>query len=272
MTEVLENLANELMRFSGKLIIAVLIIVIGFKFTKFLLNHIKKGRGFQKLEKSTQTFIYSILNILFKGLVLLTAVAELGIPMTSIVAVLGSFGLALGLALQGGLSNIAGGVMIMIFKPFKVGDFIDTHDDSGTVKEINIFNTILNTYDNRVVIIPNGTLSNSVIINYSSMKKRLLDLEVAVDYKNSVTKVKEILLQIAKNSKYLVKDDNILVAIKEYRNNSLIFTLQIWVLKDDYSKAKYEIFEEIKKQFDKEKITTEKSLLDILTNNSNYKK
>ena len=99
------------------------------------------------------------------------------------------------------------------------------------------------------------------------MKKRLLDLEVAVDYKNSVTKVKEILLQVAKNSKYLVKDDNILVAIKEYRNNSLIFTFQIWVLKDDYSKAKYEVLEEIKKEFDKEKITTENSLLDILNNN-----
>ena len=263
MKEINEKLIDGLITFGYKLVIAILILVIGFKLAKFILKRIKKGKWFKKLEKGTQTFIYSILNILLKGLVFLTAITELGIPMTSIIAVLGSFGLALGLALQGGLANIAGGVMIMLFKPFKVGDFIDTHADSGTVKEINIFNTVLNTYDNRTIVIPNGDLSNSVIVNYSTMKNRLLDIEVAVAYQSEIEKVKKVLLQIANNCKYRVKDEPILVALKEHGNSSLIFTFRIWVLKDDYSTAKFELLESIKKEFDKENISIPYPQLDV---------
>lgn len=263
MKEVLDSLINLLVSFSGKLVVAILIIVIGLKLVKFIMNKIKKGRGFNKLEKGSQTFISSILNIVLKGLVFLTAITKLGIPMTSIVAVLGSAGLALGLALQGGLSNIAGGLMIMVFKPFKVGDFIDTHEDSGTVKEINIFHTVLKTYDNRLIVIPNGILSNDVIINYSAMKKRLLDINVAVDYKTDIDKVKKILEDIANNSKYRIKEDEVLVALKEHAVNSLIFTLRIWVLKDDYSSAKFELLEVIKKTFDKEGIEIPYPKLDV---------
>ena len=263
MKEVLDNIIDLLVNFSGKLVIAILIIVIGLKLVKFIMNKIKKGKGFNKLEKSSQTFISSILSIVLKGLVFLTAITKLGIPMTSIVAVLGSAGLALGLALQGGLSNIAGGLMIMVFKPFKVGDFIDTHEDSGTVKEINIFHTVLKTYDNRLIVIPNGTLSNDVIINYSAMKKRLLDINVSVDYKSDIDKVKKILENIANNSKYRIKEDDILVALKEHAESSLNFTLRIWVLKDDYWSAKFELLEVIKKTFDKEGIEIPYPKLDV---------
>ena len=263
MKEVLDNIIDLLVNFSGKLVIAILIIIIGLKLVKLIMNKIKKGKGFNKLEKSSQTFISSILSIVLKGLVFLTAITKLGIPMTSIVAVLGSAGLALGLALQGGLSNIAGGLMIMIFKPFKVGDFIDTHEDSGTVKEINIFHTVLKTYDNRLIVIPNGTLSNDVIINYSAMKKRLLDINVSVDYKSDIDKVKKILENIANNSKYRIKEDDILVALKEHAESSLNFTLRIWVLKDDYWSAKFELLEVIKKTFDKEGIEIPYPKLDV---------
>lgn len=263
MKEVLDNIIDLLVNFSGKLVIAILIIVIGLKLVKFIMNKVKKGREFNKLEKSSQTFISSILSIVLKGLVFLTAITKLGIPMTSIVAVLGSAGLALGLALQGGLSNIAGGLMIMVFKPFKVGDFIDTHEDSGTVKEINIFHTVLKTYDNRLIVIPNGTLSNDVIINYSAMKKRLLDINVSVDYKSDIDKVKKILENIANNSKYRIKEDDILVALKEHAESSLNFTLRIWVLKDDYWSAKFELLEVIKKTFDKEGIEIPYPKLDV---------
>jgi len=263
MREVLDSIIDLLVNFSGKLVIAILIIIIGLKLVKFIMNKIKKGKGFNKLEKSSQTFISSILSIVLKGLVFLTAITKLGIPMTSIVAVLGSAGLALGLALQGGLSNIAGGLMIMVFKPFKVGDFIDTHEDSGTVKEINIFHTVLKTYDNRLIVIPNGTLSNDVIINYSAMKKRLLDINVSVDYKSDIDKVKKILENIANNSKYRIKEDDILVALKEHDTSSMNFTLRIWVLKDDYWSAKFELLEVIKKTFDKEGIEIPYPKLDV---------
>ncbi|MBQ8472602.1 MAG: mechanosensitive ion channel [Bacilli bacterium] len=263
MKEVLEPIINELANFSVKIVIAVLIIVIGLRVVKFVMKKIKKGKGFNKLEKSTQTFIYSILNILLKGLVFLTAITEVGIPMTSVIAVLGSAGLALGLALQGGLSNIAGGVMIMLFKPFKVGDFIDTNSYSGTVKEINIFNTVLTTYDNKKIIMPNGDLSNSVVVNSTAMKNRLLDITVSVDYKSSIEDVKNILLKIAKDCKYRVKDEDILVALKEHGSSSLNFTFRIWVLKEDYWTAKFELLEMIKNTLDENGISIPYPKLDV---------
>lgn len=263
MKEILNEFIDLLVGFAGKIFIAVLIIFIGLKLVKFVMKRVKKARLFTKLEKSTQTFIYSILNILLKGLVFLTAITELGIPMASIIAVLGSAGLALGLALQGGLSNIAGGVMIMIFKPFKVGDFIDTHTDAGTVKEINIFHTVLTTYDNKVVIIPNGEMSNKTIVNASKMDKRLLDLEISVSYDSDIDKVKEILEKIANDSKYRIKEEDLLVALKEHGANSLIFTFRIWVLSDDYWTSKFETLEIIKKTFDKEGISIPYQQLDV---------
>lgn len=263
MKEVLDNLLNGLVDFSIKLLVAILIIFIGLKLVKFVMKKLKKGKGFNKLEKSTQTFIFSILNIVLKGLVFLIAITELGISTSSIIAVLGSAGLALGLALQGGLSNIAGGVMIMIFKPFKVGDFIDTHTDSGTVKEINIFHTVLTTYDNKVVIIPNGEMSNKTIVNASKMDKRLLDLEFSVAYDTDISKVKEILTEIAKNNKFRLKEEDILIALKEHGDNALKFMFRIWVLPSDYWNAKFEILEIVKNKFDEEKISIPYPQLDV---------
>ena len=167
MEKIGNELINSLVDITKRGLVAIIILIVGFKLVNFLLKRIKKGRGFNKLEKTTQSFLISILGILLKSIIIVTCAGELGIPMTSIITLIGSIGLALGLALQGGLSNIAGGVMIMIFKPFKVGDFIDNGTNSGTVKEINIFHTVLSTYDNKMVVIPNGTLSNSVVINYS---------------------------------------------------------------------------------------------------------
>lgn len=263
MKEVLQGLLDDIIRFGWNLLWAIIILVVGFYIIKIIMNKVKKGKGFNKLEKSSQTFLTSIISIGLKIVVVIMAVTTLGISMASIIAIIGSAGLALGLALQGGLSNIAGGVMIMIFKPFKVGDFIDTHEDSGTVKEINIFHTVLKTYDNRLIVIPNGALSNDVIINYSAMKKRLLDISVSVDYNSNIDKVKKILLNIANKSKYCLKEDEVLVALKEHDVNSLNFTLRIWVLKDDYWSAKFELLEVIKKTFDKEGIEIPYPKLDV---------
>lgn len=263
MEEMLDKILNGLVSFGGKLLVACLIIIIGFRIIKFIMNRLKKGHMFQKLEKSSQTFLYSIVTVCLKCIVVLSAIAELGIPMTSVVALIGSFGLALGLALQGGLSNIAGGVMIMLFKPFKVGDFIDTHTDSGTVKEINIFHTILETYDNKLVVLPNGTLSNTIIVNYTASKKRLLDIPVTVDYKSDIDKTKEILTKILENSKYLLESEEILVALKEHGESALVFTARMWVKTDDYWSARFEILEQIKKALDKEKISIPYPQLDV---------
>ena len=263
MEEIIKELGDSLVRFGIKLFVGIVIIVVGFKLVNFIMKRFKKGKLYAHIEKSSQTFVVSIGSVLLKSIVIITAIAELGIPMTSIIAVVGSAGLALGLALQGGLSNIAGGVMIMIFKPFRVGDFIDTHQDSGTVKEINIFHTVLVTYDNKTVVIPNSVMSNTTIVNNSSMKKRLLDIPVTVDYKSDIDKVKDILNNINNNSKYRLKDEETLVALKEHGDSALIFTSRYWVASDDYWSARFETLETIKKEFDKEKINIPYPQLDV---------
>ncbi len=263
MKELGEELLDSLVHFGFKLLIAIIIIVIGFKLVNFILKRFQKGKFFKHIERSSQTFVSSILSVLLKGLILLTAIAELGIPMTSIVALLGSFGLALGLALQGGLSNIAGGLMIMVFKPFKVGDFIDTHSDSGTVTAINIFHTVLNTYDNKTIVIPNGTLSNTTIVNYTKNSERLLDITVTVDYKTNLNKVKKLLTKIAVDSNYNIKPEETLVALKEHADSALVFTVRLWVLNEDYWHAKFELLEIIKNEFDKVGIEIPYPQLDV---------
>lgn len=263
MEKVINKLGEELAQFGIKFAIAIIIIVIGFRLVNFLLKRFKKTKLFWHIEKSSQAFIYSIVSVILKGIILITAIAELGIPMSSIIAVVGSAGLALGLALQGGLSNIAGGVMIMIFKPFKVGDFIDTHQDSGTVKEINIFHTVITTYDNKVVVIPNSIMSNTIIVNNTGMKNRLLDLTVTVDYKSDIDEVKRVLNKIIQDSKYRLKDEDTLVALKEHGDSALIFTARYWVLSEDYWDARFATLEAIKKEFDKEKISIPYPQLDV---------
>lgn len=263
MEKISEELVNGLVDITKRGVVALIILIIGFKLVNFLINRIKKGIGFKKLEKTTQSFLASILSILLKSVVIITCAGELGIPMTSIITLIGSVGLALGLALQGGLSNIAGGVMIMIFKPFKVGDFIDNGVNSGTVKEINIFHTVLSTYDNKMIVIPNGNLSNSIITNYSRYPERLLDITITVDYKSNLKNVKNVLTNIANNCQYRIENKDILIALKEHADSSLVYTFRIWVKNADYWNARFELLEEIKKEFDKNNISIPYPQLDV---------
>ncbi len=246
-----------------KVLLACLIIFIGFKLIKIFVKRIQKGKIFRKIEKSSQTFIASILNIGLKIIVLITAIAMIGIPMTSIIAIIGSAGLALGLALQGGLSNIAGGLMIMVFKPFKVGDYIDTHADSGTVKEINIFHTILITPDNKTVVLPNGILSNTVVVNYNSMSERRLDLNFSVGYNSDIKKVKQVLKEIIDKIPEILKDYDIFVALTEQGSDALIFTIRVWVKSSDYFNVKLKILEDVKIKFDELKINIPYKQVDV---------
>ncbi len=267
MEKISEELITGLIDIAKRSLIAIVILVIGFKLINFLLKRIKKGKGFNKLEKTTGSFLASCISILLKSIVIITCAGELGIPMTSIITLIGSIGLALGLALQGGLSNIAGGVLIMIFKPFRVGDFIDNGTYSGTVKEINIFHTTLSTYDNKMIVIPNGNLSNSTVINYSRYPERLLDITVTVDYKSNLEFVKKVLTDVVNNCQYKIDDKEILIALKEHADSALIYTCRIWVKNSDYWKARFELLETIKIEFDKNKISIPYPQLDVHLDN-----
>ena len=263
MNNISEELVNGLVDITKRGVVALIILVIGFKLVNYFLKIIKKGKGFNKLEKTAQSFLLSILGVLLKSIVIITCAGELGIPMTSIITLIGSIGLALGLALQGGLSNIAGGVMIMVFKPFKVGDFIDNGTSSGAVKEINIFHTVLSTYDNKMIVIPNGNLSNSAVTNYSKYPERMLDITITVDYKSDLKNVKKVLNDIAEKCQYRIPDKDILIALKDYADSSLVYTFRIWVNNPDYWKAKFELLETIKNEFDKNGISIPYPQLDV---------
>mgnify|MGYP001077412548 CR=1 FL=1 len=263
MEKMIEKFLEGLADFSVKLVVSILIVIIGFKVIQYIVGFIKKGRGFNKLEKSSQTFIASIITVVLKALVVISAVTNIGVPMTSIIAVIGSAGLALGLALQGGLSNIAGGVMIMLFKPFKVGDFIETNSENGTVKEINIFHTVLNTVDDRIVVIPNGGLSNSVVVNYSSMKTRKLDLKFSVGYNSDIDKVKKVLNEVIEKEEKILKDEPIRIAVKSHKDSSIGIVFRAWTLNSDYWDVYFRVMENVKKAFDKNGIEIPYPQMDV---------
>ena len=189
-----------------------------------------------------------------KALVVITALAYIGIPMTSMLTVFGTATLAFGLALQGGLTNMMGGLMLLIFKPFKVGEFIETHSDSGIVEEITIFYTILKTGDNKKIVIPNGPLSNETIINYSACEKRRLDLNFSVSYDSDIDKVKKILLDTLNEEELVLKDEEIFARLSSHGDSALVFTTRVWVKTVDYWAANFNLQENIKKALDRNKI------------------
>lgn len=263
MDKVLDKLLNGSVDLGLKLIVFLLILIIGFRIVKILIKLINKGKGFNKLEKSVQTFIVSFINILLKCLVLITGLAYLGIPMTSLITLFGTASLAVGLALQGGLTNMVGGLMILIFKPFKVGDYVDTHVDSGTVSEISIFYTTLVTPDNKSIVLPNGNLANSAIVNYSHFEKRRLDIDFSVGYNSDVDKVKKVILEVINGEEKILKNEDIFVRLTSHADSALVFSTRVWVKNEDYWNVKFNMLENVKIAFDKNKIEIPYPQLDV---------
>ncbi len=263
MEKLLEKL-NDLWVDAGlKLIYVIVILVVGSKLIKLVLKLLKKGRLFNKLDKSVASFLASFINITLYIILLITIAGIIGIPSTSIITLLGSAGVAIGLALQGGLSNIAGGLIILIFKPFKVGDFIDTHSDCGTVKSISLFYTSIVTPDNKVISIPNGTLANSVTVNYSKKDIRRLDINIDVSYNNDIELVKKTLNEVIKKEKRIIEGEDVFVRLTEYKDSSMLYTIRVWVNSSEYWNIKFDLLENIKKHFDKEKISIPYNQLDV---------
>lgn len=263
MEKLLDKL-NDLWVDAGlKLIYVIVILFVGGKLIKLITKLITKGRGFNKLDKSVSSFLLSFIKITLNIILLITIAGIIGIPSTSIITLLGSAGVAIGLAMQGGLSNIAGGLIILIFKPFKVGDFIDTHTDSGTVKNISLFYTTLVTVDNRIISIPNGNLANSPSVNYSTQKERRLDIDLDVSYNNKVEEVKKCLESVLKKEKRIISDKETFVRLTEYKDSSVKYTIRVWVLKDDYWQTRFDLLENIKESFEKAGILIPYNQLDV---------
>ena len=242
---------------------SVVLLIGGFKLIKLFVRFITRSKWYGKIEPGAQSFIKSFLKVTLKIILIVTIAAILGIPMTSMVALLASAGLAIGLALQGALSNLAGGLMILIFKPFKVGDYIDTHTDQGTVEEINIFYTVLKTFDSKIITMPNGELTNTSIVNYSKEKLRRVDFEFTVAYDSDIDKVKEILLAIADSHELALKDPPVFARLSRHGDSALVFVLRIWCEAADYWTIYFDVMESVKKEFDKAKIEIPYPQMDV---------
>ena len=238
-------------------------MIIGFKIINVLENRLKKPHKFNKIDPSVKTFMISFITISLKILLMIIVLSIVGVPMASLVTIVGSCAVAIGLALQGGLSNIAGGLMILIFKPFKVGDYISSNGLDGTVKSITMFYTTIVTVDNKVIQMPNGNLSNSNIINYSANPKRRVDINLSVAYSSDIDKVKKIINNVLDKEELILNEEERFVRLTKHDESALIFTLRVWTLTKDYWTVYFNILENIKKEFDKNKIEIPFNQLDV---------
>ena len=262
MDKLLDKL-NDLWVDAGlKIIYVLVILIVGGKLIKLITKLITKGHAYKKLDKSVASFLISFIKVTLNIILLVILAGVIGIPSASIITLLGSAGVAIGLAMQGGLSNIAGGLVILIFKPFRVGDFIDTHTDSGTVKSISLFYTTLTTIDNRIVSIPNGSLANSSSVNFSNEKERRLDISLDISYNNRIDDVKKSINSVLDKEKRIDREKEVFVRLTNYKESSIEYTIRVWVLKEDYWDVKFDLLESIKEKFDKDGIIIPYNQLD----------
>jgi small conductance mechanosensitive channel len=242
-----------------KLLSAIIILIIGWisinLFSRFLRKKFAKSK---KISPSLESFLVALISVTFKILLIITVVSMAGVQVTSFIAVLGAAGLAVGLALQGSLSNFAGGVLILLLHPFEVGDHIEAQGHSGIVSEIQIFNTILKTFDNETIILPNSAVSNGNIINYTKEEIRRLNLPFGISYRDNIDKARKIIEDLLKKDKRVIKNDSehpIQVVVSGLGDSSVNLDAKFWIKREDYWDVKFAVIEGVKKEFDRKGIS-----------------
>lgn len=240
---------DKIVEYGTSLLIAVAIIIVGFWLTKRINKIVRKSFEKKDYDPSLETFLASTISITLKILVIITALSQLGIEMTSFVALLGAAGLAIGMAFSGTLSNLAGGVMILFFKPYKVGDYVEAQGEQGHVQELRIFNTILLTLDHKTVIIPNGPMANGNLINYTTRNKRRVDFNVGIAYGDDYDLAKETLLGFVKDDPRIIDEEANFIGLNELADSSVNLTLRVWCKTEDYWDVYFKMNERIYKEF-----------------------
>ena len=274
------NLWNGLLNFAiaygFKILGTLLILLIGPIIIKGITKAIKNGKKFNKLDRNTQTLIVDIVKAVLYVILVALIAANIGIEATAIAAVIASCGLVIGLAMQGSLSNFAGGMMILIFKPFHIGDCIETGSYIGTVTDIGIFYTSITTFDNKVVTIPNGTLSNSSVVDYSANDLRRVDLKIRVALDSDIELAKETLHDLADMHELVIHEDAdhpVFVRIGEQTEDALVIYFRTWVKNADYWTVYFDLLEASKQIFDSRGIAIPYKQLDVhINNNDNTEK
>jgi len=250
-SEFVKMLSGYATQYGLRLLGAIVVLVIGLWIIKFLTKSSQRLMVKSKIDASLRSFLKSLIDIVLKVLLIISVMSMMGIKMTSFIALLGAAGLAVGMALSGTLQNFAGGVIILIFKPFKVGDFITAQGFSGIVKEIRIFVTVLTTVDNKTIFIPNGPLSNGSMTNFSAQPKRRVDWTFGIAYGNNYDTAKKMLLDMMNDDKRILKDPKPFVALGELADNSVNLTTRAWVNAADYWDVYFDMNEKFYKNADK---------------------
>ena len=260
---LLNNLLSWATSFGKKILACIVVLIVGRIVIKWVTKLMKKSKFAQKHDTTVVQFLQNFVNIALHLILVITIIGILGVPLASVITVIASAGVAIGLALQGALSNVAGGIMILLFHPFRIGDYVDTAGHSGTVSDIGIFYTVLTTPDNKVVTIPNGTIMGDSVVNYSVKDTRRVDFVFNVAYGTDVEKVKNILLEEAGKHELALKDPAPFCRLSKQSESSLDFTLRIWVESKNYWTVNFDILEAVNNRFADEGIEIPFNQLDV---------
>lgn len=257
--EYLRKLIDLVLEFAvtygGKLLLAVFILIIGFKFSGIITKKLFAVKAMDKIEHSTKSFMQSFVGVVLKVIVGISVLAIVGVPMTSMVAVISSCGLAIGLALQGSLANIAGGFILLVLRPFSEGDYIIASGVEGTVEDLGVFHTRIITGDNKRVVIPNSAISNATLTNVTAMNTRRADFVFTVAGNNDIEKVERIILGVCSRHDCVFSDPTPFARLSSYKGNVLEFTVRVWCSRENYTTVYYDIIRDVRKALEKEGIS-----------------
>jgi small conductance mechanosensitive channel len=243
------------MDFGLKALIAIVIFYVGRIIARLVTRGLRNVMQSQEVDKILETFVCNLAYWALMFFVIIAAINQIGVQTTSMIAVMGAAGLAVGLALQGSLANFAAGVLIVMFRPYRVGDFVEAAGISGVVLQVQILTTVLKTGDNKQIIVPNGQIMGSIITNYSANDTRRVDMTVGVSYDDDLDKVRSTIQELVGADDRILKDPECLIAVSELADSSVNFTVRPWVKTADYWGVMFDMTEAIKKRFDKEGIS-----------------
>lgn len=254
--QYLQDHIPNLISFAIEIVLALIFFFLGRIAIKWIRKLIRKMLERSNVDKGVETFVDSLLKFMLYGILLFTIATKFGFDTASVAALIASAGVAVGLAVQGSLSNFAGGILILLLKPFVVGDYIieDNHGDEGTVKEIQLFYTKLLTVDNRTVVIPNGMLTNNSLTNVTHMDERKLELKVSISYESDLLKAKAVLAGLIRKDSRIIQDKEHRIFVDELGDDGVILGMRCWVSTEDYWNVRWDMLEDIKLTFDRESI------------------
>jgi small conductance mechanosensitive channel len=241
--------------FTIKVVVAIIIFYVGRIIASLVTKMLRNVMQSQEVDKILESFVCNLVYWALMFFVIIAAINQIGLQTTSLIAVMGAAGLAVGLALQGSLANFAAGVLIVMFRPYRVGDFVEAAGISGTVLQVQILTTILKTGDNKQIIVPNGQIMGSIITNYSANDTRRVDMTVGVSYDDDLDKVRSTIRELVDADSRILKEPECLIAVAALADSSVNFTVRPWVKTGDYSAVMFDLTEAIKKRFDREGIS-----------------